>query len=123
MYYNHSGFPPRLQNTLFVGDWALGQIHAIKLERDGASYKAKVSTFLKGRPLNVTGLDVGPDGALYFSTGGRGTDGGIYRVKWTGTSPPQNINFGQGIRQALDQPQLQSDWARRANRLDQTKLG
>ena len=33
-------------------------------------------------------------------------------MKWTGTSPPQNINFGQGIRQALDQPQLQSDWAR-----------
>jgi putative heme-binding domain-containing protein len=112
VYYDHSAFPPRLQNTLFVGDWALGQIHAIKLERDGATYKAKVSTFLKGRPLNVTGLDVGPDGALYFSTGGRGTDGGIYRVKWTGTGAPQNINFGQGIRQALDQPQLQSDWAR-----------
>ena len=112
VYYNHTAYPPRLQNTLFVADWALGQIHAVKLERDGASYKAKVSTFLKGRPLNVTALDVGPDGALYFATGGRGTDGGIYRVRWTGTGPPQNINFGNGIQQALDQPQLQSDWAR-----------
>ena len=112
VYYDHTAFPPRLQNTLFVGDWALGQIHAVKLERKGGTYTAKVSTFLKGRPLNVTALDVGPDGALYFSTGGRGTDGGIYRVKWTGTGPPQNINFGQGIQQALDQPQLQSDWAR-----------
>jgi putative heme-binding domain-containing protein len=112
-YYNHTAFPARLQNTMFVADWALGEIHAVKLERDGASYKAKVSTFLKGRPLNVTALDVGPDGALYFSTGGRGTDGGIYRVKWTGTQQqPQNIAFGQGIQQALDQPQLQSDWAR-----------
>ena len=54
VYYDHTAFPPRLQNTLFVGDWALGQIHAVKLERDGATYKAKVSTFLKGRPLNVT---------------------------------------------------------------------
>ncbi len=112
VYYDHTAFPPRLQNTLFVGDWALGQIHAVKLERHGGTYKAKVSTFLKGRPLNVTALDVGPDGALYFSTGGRGTDGGIYRVRWTGTSPPQNITFSQGIQQALDQPQLQSDWAR-----------
>ena len=85
MFYDHTAFPPRLQNTLFVGDWALGQIHAMKLERNGATYKAKMSTFLKGRPLNVTGLDVGPDGALYFCTGGRGTDGGIYRVRWTGT--------------------------------------
>jgi putative heme-binding domain-containing protein len=112
VYYNHTAYPARLQNTMFMADWALGEIHALKLERDGASYKAKVSTFLKGRPLNVTALDVGPDGALYFSTGGRGTDGGIYRVKWTGTQQPQNIAFGQGIQQALDQPQLHSDWAR-----------
>ncbi len=112
VYYDHTAYPPRLQHTLFVADWALGQIHAIKLERNGASYKATQSTFLKGRPLNVTGLDVGPDGCLYFCTGGRGTDGGIYRVRWTGVGPPQNIDFGQGIQQALNQPQLQSDWAR-----------
>jgi putative heme-binding domain-containing protein len=111
-YYDHTAFPARLQNSLFVGDWALGKINAIKLERDGASYKAKVTTFLKGRPLNVTALEVGPDGALYFATGGRGTDGGVYRVRWTGSASPQSIRFGQGIQQALDQPQLDSDWAR-----------
>ncbi|HEX2474568.1 MAG TPA: HEAT repeat domain-containing protein [Lacipirellulaceae bacterium] len=112
VFYDHVMFPVRLQNTLFIGDWATGQIHAVKLQRNGATYTAKYSTFVKGRPLNVTGLDVGPDGALYFSTGGRGTDGGIYRVRWTGTVPPQAIQFGQGIDQALHQPQLHSDWAR-----------
>jgi putative heme-binding domain-containing protein len=111
-YYDHTAYPARLQHTLFVGDWGLGQINAVKLERDGATYKAKVSTFLRGRPLNVTALEVGPDGALYFATGGRGTDGGIYRIRWTGTAPPQNIRFGHGIQQALDQPQLDTDWAR-----------
>jgi hypothetical protein len=93
------------------GDWATGQIHAVKLERSGATYKVKYSTFIKGRPLNVTGLDVGPDGALYFSTGGRGTDGGIYRAKWTGNVPPQSVQ--QGIEQALKQPQPYSDWGRK----------
>jgi len=112
VYYDHTAYPPRLQHTLFVGDWALGQINAVKLERNGASYKAKVTPFLKGRPLNVTALDVGPDGSLYFATGGRGTDGGVYRVRWTGTAPPQAITFGHGIQQALDQPQLSSDWSR-----------
>ena len=36
-YYNHTAFPPRLQNTLFVADWAQGHINAVKLERNGAS--------------------------------------------------------------------------------------
>jgi putative heme-binding domain-containing protein len=112
VFYDHVMFPIRLQKALFVGDWGMGQIHAVKFERDGGTYKAKVSTILKGRPLNVTGLDVGPDGALYFCTGGRGTDGGVYRLRWTGNVPPQAIQFGQGIQQALHQPQFQTDWAR-----------
>jgi putative heme-binding domain-containing protein len=112
VYYSHTAFPPRLQNTLFVGDWAMGQIHAIKLERSGATYRAKMSTFVKGRPLNVTGMDVGPEGALYFCTGGRGTDGGVYRVRWMGAPKTQSIQFAQGIEQALHQPQMTSDWAR-----------
>jgi putative heme-binding domain-containing protein len=112
VYYDHTAFPERLQNTLFIGDWATGQIHAVKLERHGASYTAKMSTFIKGRPLNVTGLDVGPDGALYFCTGGRGTDGGIYRARYKGAPQSPPIEFGRGIHQAINQPQLQSDWAR-----------
>jgi putative heme-binding domain-containing protein len=111
-FYSHTAFPARFQNTLFVGDWAMGQIHALKLERSGASYQAKMTTFVKGRPLNITGMDVGPDGALYFCTGGRGTDGGVYRVRWMGAVPHQNIEFGQGVQQALHQPQMNSDWAR-----------
>jgi putative heme-binding domain-containing protein len=44
--------------------------------------------FLQGRPLNVTGLDFGPDGALYFITGGRRTQSAMYRVAWKGEAPP-----------------------------------
>ncbi len=123
VFYDHTAFPERLRSTLFVGDWAMGQIHAIKLERHGASYKATMSTFLKGRPLNVTGLDVGPDGALYFCTGGRGTDGGVYRVRWNGAAPPGAIQFGQGINQAFEQPQFHSDWARMRIAAVKRKLG
>ncbi len=118
VYYDHTAFPARLRNTLFIGDWATGQIHAVKLERSGASYTAKIATFVKGRPLNVTGLDVGPDGALYFSTGGRGTDGGIYRVRWTKSAAPPAVagvsdpGRNSNIKQALEEPQLHSDFAR-----------
>jgi len=121
--YNHVAFPKKFQNALFVADWALGQIHAVQLTRTGASYAASISTILKGRPLNVTDLAVGPDGALYFSTGGRGTDGGVYRIKWKGTVAADALNLGQGIQQALRQPQFQSDWARRRIALVQRELG
>lgn len=109
-FYRHTAFPERLQNALFAADWARGEIHAVRLERNGASYKATSSVFLRGRPLNVTDLAVGPEGALYFCTGGRGTDGGIYRVRFTGQVPakPQ----ASGIDIALRQPQGDSDWAR-----------
>jgi putative heme-binding domain-containing protein len=122
-YYDHIAFPERLQHTMFVADWAQGHINAVKIERDGASFKAKVTPFLKGRPLNVTALDVGPEGALYFATGGRGTDGGIYRVRWSGSTTPKSIRFGQGIQEALDQPQLESDWARARVAAVKGKLG
>ena len=121
--YDHVIFPKRFQNALFVGDWALGQIHAVQLTRSGASYSARISTILKGRPLNVTDLAVGPDGALYFCTGGRGTDGGVYRLKWKGNVPAGTLDLGKGIQQALRQPQFQSDWARRRIALVQKSLG
>src|SRR5439155_23907776 len=36
--------------------------------------------------LNVTDLEIGPDGAMYFLTGGRGTQSGLYRVSYTGAA-------------------------------------
>ncbi len=57
----------------------------VKTKAHGATYKAsRPRSFLEGQPLNVTDLAVGPDGWLYFCTGGRDTEGGIYRVVWDG---------------------------------------
>ncbi|MBI5799144.1 MAG: c-type cytochrome [Verrucomicrobia bacterium] len=77
-------FPPRYQRALFVLDWAYGKIFAVHLKPDGASYTGALETFLEGRPLNVTDVQVGPDGAMYFITGGWNTQSGLYRVTYTG---------------------------------------
>ena len=68
-----SHFPPRFRDVLFILDWAYGRIIALDLIPRGASYVCRSHTFLRGRPLNVTDLAFGPDGAMYFITGGRGT--------------------------------------------------
>ncbi len=112
VFYNHHMFPQPYHNALFLADWSEGRILAVQLKPNGASYTASTEVFLQGQPLNVTDLDVGPDGWLYFVTGGRGTGGGLYRVTWKGSVPESVRNLGTGIAPAIRQPQLQSAWGR-----------
>ena len=77
-------FPSRYQRALYVMDWSYGRILAVHLREAGASYMASYETFVKGKPLNVTDLEIGPDGAMYFLIGGRGTQAGLYRVSYVG---------------------------------------
>lgn len=79
-----SKFPGKYRRAFFIADWAYGRILAVHLQPRGASYTGSSEEFLSGRPLNVTDLVVGPDGAMYFITGGRGTKSGLYRVSWAG---------------------------------------
>lgn len=110
--YNHFAFPTRFHDALFLADWSQGRILAVHLKASGGSYKANSEVFLEGNPLNVTDLDVGPDGCLYFVTGGRGTSGGLHRVRWKGKVPAEVANLGDGITGVIRQPQFHSAWSR-----------
>ena len=52
----------------------------MKLTPAGSSYTAAWQPFITGRPMPVTDMAWGPDGAMYVITGGRGTQSGIYRI-------------------------------------------
>ncbi len=110
--YEHYMFPIRYHNSLFLADWSEGRILNVRLKPRGSGYIADSEVFLKGQPLNVTDLEVGPDGAIYFCTGGRGTSGGVYRVVYKGEIPERVKNLGSGIAAAIRQPQMESAWAR-----------
>ena len=83
-----SNFPANYRKGLFVLDWAYGRVLLINLFPRGSSYSMTSETFLKGRPLNVTDLDFGPDGSMYLITGGRKTQSTLYRVTYTGKRKP-----------------------------------
>jgi putative heme-binding domain-containing protein len=121
--YNHVMFPRRYHDSLFVGDWSRGRILNIRLKPTGAGYTATSNVFLEGKPLNVTGLAVGPDGWLYFCTGGRDTEGGIYRVVWNGHVPEEATRLGDGFQAAIRQPQLDSAFARQKIAVIKQRLG
>jgi len=77
-------FPLRFQQALYAMDWSYGRILAVHLQPQGAGYSGTFEPFVKGAPLNVTDLEIGKDGAMYFTTGGRGTQSGLYRVSYVG---------------------------------------
>lgn len=87
-----SNFPEKYRRALFVMDWSYGRILAVHTVPRGASYAGNFENFVKGKPLNVTDLDFGTDGAMYFTTGGRGTQSGLYRVSYVGGDARSDVD-------------------------------
>ncbi|QDT96035.1 c-type cytochrome [Gimesia aquarii] len=106
-----SNFPARFKNALFIADWQNGRILLVDLIPSGASYTCKYEVFLEGGPLNVCDMQFGPDGALYFITGGRGSQSGLYRV-----TPKMNQKSQSGTPPISDQVKAQSRTARKLRR-------
>ena len=77
-------FPDPWHDVVFACDWTYGRVLAVRLRPEGSSYRATWQPFITGRPMPVTDLAWGPDGAMYMTTGGRGTQSGLYRIRWTG---------------------------------------
>lgn len=90
----HAAFPDKYRRALYALDWTYGRVLAVHLAPDGATYRGTFENFVAPRsltesvpkaPLPLTDLEFGPDGAMYFITGGRATQSGLYRVSYTGT--------------------------------------
>lgn len=112
VFYRHTVYPERYRGALFLGDWARGRIRVLFPERAGATWTGEAHDFLLGEPLNVTDLDVGPDGHLYFSTGGRDTTGGLYRVVYEGEPPAFVDRREHPWERAASQPMPRSAYSR-----------
>ncbi|WP_337041685.1 c-type cytochrome [Emticicia sp. 17c] len=84
IYTKDAKFPAKYKNVLLAFDWSFGIVHALHLKPSGASYTAERDEFLSGMPLPLTDGAIGPDGALYFMTGGRRLESDLYRVYYNG---------------------------------------
>lgn len=90
IYGKSSKFPSKYRDALFAFDWSFGIIYAIHLTPKGASYEARAEEFVSGSPLPLTDGVIGPDGALYFLTGGRRLESDLYRIYYDGTEKDSN---------------------------------
>ena len=84
-------FPDKYRRALFALDWAYGKMYAVHLAPLGSGYTGTFEEFLSGKPLPLTDAVIGPDGAMYFTIGGRGTQSGLYRVAYTGELPGGHV--------------------------------
>ena len=110
-FYEHTAFPPRYQGAYLMADWSLGIIYAAHLHPDGATYKLDLEKFCTGAPMNVTDIGTAPDGGVYFTMGGRHTQGGVYRIVYTGEQAKTPEPTAQ--EKLLSWPQPQAAWSRR----------
>ena len=79
----NAAFPDKYKKSIFAFDWSFGIIYAIHLTPQGATYSANAEEFISGSPLPLTDGVIGPDGAMYFLTGGRRLESDLYRISFT----------------------------------------
>ena len=112
-------FPAKYQRAFFIQDWTYGRLIAVHLTPQGASYGGTWENFVAPKslkekagktPLNLTGLVIGDDGAMYFTIGGRHTQGALYRVTYEGkdSTAPADLHDANGSEARALRHQLEA---------------
>jgi putative heme-binding domain-containing protein len=118
-FYTSDAYPAEYRGAFFEADWSRGRVLVSKPVRCGGTWcvTQEGKEFIHGEPLNVTDIEVGPDGALWFTTGGRDTEGGLYRVAYK-PGVLQQLYAGsrksEGMLEVVRQPQPLSSWGHAA---------
>lgn len=120
--YRHTQFPDRYHGALFVLDWTYGRVHALPLRRSGEISTTEPELFMSGTGQNgfaPTDVEIGPDGSLFVSVGGRGTRGGVYRIRHRDggtpaeeTKPDGSPTRDEQLAAVLRAPQPLCSWSR-----------
>ena len=99
-------FPQKYRQSIFAFDWSFGIIYSIHMKPKGATYEGEREEFISGTPLPLTDGAIGPDGAMYFMTGGRRLESDMYRVYYTGneatTAPAPALTAEHKLRTSLE---------------------
>jgi putative heme-binding domain-containing protein len=106
-----AAFPAKYKKAIYICDWTYGRLMAVHPTPKGSSYSATFENFVAplglvkaGAPkkaLNLTDAVIGSDGAMYFTTGGRNTQGALYRVTYNGpfSEPPAKLENEAGAKE------------------------
>lgn len=111
--YRHHQFPAQFRDALFILDWTFGRVIAVPLAPEGSVWSGEPIPFMTGRDqfgFAPTDAVVGPDGSLFISVGGRGTQGGVHRIHYEEAEDKSEST--DGMNRVLDAPQPLDSWSR-----------
>jgi putative membrane-bound dehydrogenase-like protein len=113
LVYRHRVFPERYTEGVFSVCWTYGRVYFFPLERRDSSYTTEREIFLE--TTGETGfapvdLEVGPAGDMFVAIGGRGTRGGVFRVRCMDSPRPRDDE--KLFRRILTADQPNASWSR-----------
>ena len=110
-FYQSYTYPSKFFDMLLEADWSRGRLLYTTLAAQGATFEGRqdLAEFIHGEPMPITDVEVGPDGNVYFTTGGAAANGGLYKVTWTGAKPAAPDMTG--VLGIVRQPQPLSSWS------------
>ncbi|MFO0823812.1 MAG: c-type cytochrome [Gemmataceae bacterium] len=83
--YGSTQFPAQYRGGFFLADWTFGRIHFVPLKPKESTYEGRPEVFAEAIGTSgfaPTAIAVHPkSGELFVSIGGRGTRGGVYRIR------------------------------------------
>ena len=114
LVYRHRQFPPRYRAGVFAACWSTGVIYFVPFSARGSTVEGEAERFLS--PAGNDGfapvdLAVAPNGDLFVAVGGRGTQGQVLRVRFTGRAAV-TTTAGTDLQQVLAADQPLSSWSR-----------
>lgn len=122
IFYEHDQLPEKYKGAFLICDWSMGRVIAVHLDPKGASFDgSKTEAIVTGNPLNASDIEIAPDGSILLATGGRGTEGGVYRVFARGKKI--EAPKADSVADLLKVPQFSSAWARELAAQVKAKLG
>ena len=122
IFYEHNQLPEKYKGSFLICDWSMGRVIAVHLDPKGASFDgSKTETIVTGNPLNASDIEVAPDGSILLATGGRNTEGGVYRVFARGTK--MQAPKAESVADLMKVPQMSSAWAREMAANVKAKIG
>lgn len=114
--YRHRQFPVKYRGGIFAACWTLGRIYFVPLQQSGSTFSSEWELFLEATGTDgfaPVDLAVGPAGDLVVAIGGRGTRGGVFRIRYEeGGSAHLPGSQQSGLDRVLFADQPLASWSR-----------